>query len=83
MLDEIMLEPTPSNSDSTTPSSESEELNITKLFYLKLRKSIVDNDTEKLYTELKDIILPSYGDITAAKSGQSKEVLENIIKKNR
>ena len=81
MLDEIMLETTQSTSDSTTPPSESQELNITKLLYLKLRKNIVDNDTEKLYTELKNIILPSYGDITTAKSGQSKKALENIIEK--
>jgi hypothetical protein len=77
MLDEIMPETDVAPQNPATP----EELSITKLFYLELRKSIVDNDTEKLYTELKDIILPSYGDITAAKSNQSKEALEKIIKK--
>ena len=77
MLDENMLGTDVAPQNPATP----EELDITKLLYLKLRKSIVDNDTEKLYEELKDIILPSYSDTTTAKSQQSEEALENIIAK--
>jgi len=85
MLDEIMLQPASQNLDLKMISSETEELNITKLFYLYLRKSIVDFDAEKLYEELKDNILKSYDDTmrsdSKVKSVQSKEALEKIIKK--
>ena len=80
-----MLQPASQNLDLKMISSETEELNITKLFYLYLRKSIVDFDAEKLYEELKDNILKSYDDTmrsdSKVKSVQSKEALEKIIKK--
>ncbi len=79
MLDQTMTEEGASLSDLTRSTSASQELNITELLYLGMRRVVVDSDIEKLSEEL-NFIYESYNNKTpAAKSKESQKALKEIL----
>ena len=84
-----MLDPTPPTSDATMTSSESQELNITELFYLHLGKNVVDvgnfdNDLNKILESYNSSAPSSSGTLpTDKKSASLKAALEKIKENNK